>query len=92
MEIYGSIKLMIKNTRKEYACMEPTCSGDLCRGPSMEVPGWCQSVWTMDPEEELLYNLYLNATHWAYVSASADSKANCSSTNCYMSGVAIQSP
>ena len=32
-------------------------------------------------EEELLYNFYLNVTHWASVSVIADSEANCSSLN-----------
>ena len=42
-------------------------------------------VWphktTLVSEEESLYNFYLKVTHWAYVSVSADSEANCSSIN-----------
>ena len=32
-------------------------------------------------EEELLYNFYLNVTHWASVSVSANCEANCSYIN-----------
>ena len=35
-------------------------------------------------EEELLYNFYLNVTHWASVNVNADSEANCSSINIHL--------